>query len=119
MTDAMVVTVGVNEARVNVTWKGSNGDLPDPVSVDAQDADVKRWVQEAVRTGGVPGIAADPTADFTDFVVDRFQPTEVRPWAMFATRPKTPFGTGFLEFPRLRSVRCRPSTSGSWTRSCG
>jgi len=80
------------EARLNVTYGGQNGDLPDPVMFQAGDADVKAWVTEAVRTGGVPGIAAAPNADFSDFVVDRFAPTEVRPYNYIVVRPKTPFG---------------------------
>jgi len=80
------------EARVNITWAGQNGDLPDPVMYQATEADIKAWVTEAVRTGGVPGIAAAPNADFSDFVVDRFEPTEARPHRLLAIRPKTPFG---------------------------
>lgn len=80
------------EARVNVTWAGCNGDLPDPVFFQSTDGDVKNWVTEAVRTGGVPGIPADPRADFTDFVVDRFAATEARPYALIQIRAKTPFG---------------------------
>jgi len=74
-------------ARLNVTYNGANGDLPDPVTRDASDADIKRWATEAVRAGSVPGIPADPNADFTDFVVDRF------PVARVMIRPKTPFGS--------------------------
>ena len=81
-----------NEARVNVTYSACNGDLPDPVSFDASDADVKTWVTEALRTGGVPGIAAAPNADLTDFVVDRFDSNDARPYRLLQVRPKTPFG---------------------------
>lgn len=80
------------EARVNVTFSGSNGDLPDPVMFQSTDADIKAWVTEAVRTGGIPGIAAAPNADFSDFVIDRFTATEARPHNLLAVRPKTPFG---------------------------
>lgn len=86
--DALVAT----EARVNVTYGGQNGDLPDPVFVDSTDGDVKTWVTEAVRTGSVPGITADTNADFRDFVVDRFAATEARPYNLIQLRPKTPFG---------------------------
>lgn len=82
-----------NEARVNVTYNGQNGDLPDPVLVQATDGDIKAWVTEAIRTGGIPGIAAVPNADFTDFVVDRHGPNDVRSWSAYFVRPKTPFGT--------------------------
>lgn len=84
--------IGANDARVNVTYGGNNGDLPDPVSFDASDADVKQWVTEAVRGGGVPGIKADAEANFADFVVDRFTANEARPFNMIQVRPKTPFG---------------------------
>jgi len=79
-------------ARLNVTYNGANGDLPDPVTRDASDADIKRWATEAVRAGSVPGIPADPNADFTDFVVDRFPANEAVPVARCMLRPKTPFG---------------------------
>jgi len=84
--------MGENEARVNCTYRGTNGDLPDPVSFDATDAHVKAMVGEALRTGGIPGIPADPDADLADFVVDRFNATEQRPFALVQIRPKTPFG---------------------------
>ena len=82
-----------NEAMVNVTWNGNNGDLPDPVNYDSTDADILQMVQEAVRTGGVPGIPADQNATFTNFVVDRFGATEARPNKLISIRPKTPFGS--------------------------
>lgn len=81
-----------NEARVNVTWDGQNGDMPAPVARDSGDGDIKQWVTEAVQNGTVPGIAEDANADFTDFVVDRFNPTEARPYHAIFLRPKTPFG---------------------------
>lgn len=94
MVEALVVAVREDEARVNVTWQGQNGDLPDPVHRDANDADVKTWITEAVQGGNVPGIQADANADFTDFVVDRFDATEARPYNLIQMRPKTPFGHG-------------------------
>ena len=84
-----------DEARVNITWQGQNGDLPDPVNRDASEFDIRQWVTEAVRNGGVPGIAADARADFADFVVDRFSATEARPYNLIQIRPKTPFGGSF------------------------
>lgn len=81
-----------DQARVNITWAGQNGDLPDPISRDARDADVLAWVTEAVRSGSVPGIMADAAADFTYFVVDRFTANEMRPYHLVQVRPKTPFG---------------------------
>ena len=90
---AAVHVIREDQARVNVTYGGENGDLPDPVSVDATDADIRQMVTEAVRGGGVPGIAAQEP-DFTDFVVDRFppKPEEGVEHNRVFLRPKTPFG---------------------------
>lgn len=79
-----------NMARLNITWAGQNADLPDPIDRDLDDATVKALATEAV-VGGVPGIEADQNANFTDFVVDRFQATGDLP-ARVMVRPKTPFG---------------------------
>ena len=84
--------IAASEARVNITWNGSNGDLEATVNRDATDGDIKQWVAEAIRSGSVPGIPADPAVDLTDFVIDRFGPTEARPYALLVTRPKVPFG---------------------------
>lgn len=92
MVDTIERVIGAAEARVNVTYSGECGDLPDPVSFEATDGDVKAWVTEAVRTGGIPGIPADPRADFQDFVVERFPTKEGRPHNVLMVRPKTPFG---------------------------
>ena len=82
----------LTHARLNITFDGNNGDLPDPVSFDAPDGDIKGWATEAVRNGDVPGIPANHGADFTDFVVDRFSPNEQRDHNLIQLRPKTPFG---------------------------
>jgi hypothetical protein len=84
--------VQVGEARLNITWAGSNGELRDTINYGASDVDIKRWATEAVRAGSVPGIPADPNVDFTDFVVDRFGPNETRPYSICMIRGKTPFG---------------------------
>lgn len=81
-----------HEARLNITLAGENGDLPDPVSFDATNEDIKTWAAEAISSGSVPGIPADPNVDFTDFVVDRFEPNEQRDHRLIQLRPKTPFG---------------------------
>jgi hypothetical protein len=81
-----------NEARVMITWAGQTGDLPDTVAWTASDAQIKGWVTEAVRTGGVPGIERDARADCRDFIVDRFNPNAARPYPLIQVRPKTPFG---------------------------
>jgi hypothetical protein len=78
-------------ARLNVTINGQNGDLPDPVSYDATDGDIKQIVTEAIHTGYIPGIDADANADLTDFVVDRFPASEDLPPRLMV-RPKVPFG---------------------------
>lgn len=77
-------------ARLNITWKGQNADLPDPIDKDLDDAAVKALATEAVA-GGIPGIGVDAGANFGDFVVDRFAATEDLP-ARVMVRPKTPFG---------------------------
>jgi len=82
-----------NEARLNITFAGQNGDLPDPVPYDAANGDVFQWATEAVRAGSVPGLPADATADFSDFVLDRFPANETRPYNLLSLRPKTPFGS--------------------------
>lgn len=81
-----------HEARVNVTYNGANGDLPDPVNFEATNGDILQMVTEALHTGSIPGIPADENANLTDFVVDRFAASDVRPWNMLQIRPKTPFG---------------------------
>jgi hypothetical protein len=91
MADALVPLNGV-QARLNITYNGQNGELPDPVSYDAADGDLKQWATEAVRNGGVPGIAAVNAVDFHDFVVDRFGATADVPYNRLMLRPKTPFG---------------------------
>jgi hypothetical protein len=89
--DAILEMVERNEARLNITYGGFNGDLADPVSYDAADGDIFQWAAEAVRTGGVPGIPADANVDFSDFVIDRFDARDDQP-SKVLIRPKTPFG---------------------------
>jgi hypothetical protein len=79
------------DARLNVTINGQNGDFPDPVDYESTDEAVRQIAVEAIRTGYIPGIAADEDADLTDFVVDRFPATDELP-ARLMVRPKTPFG---------------------------
>ena len=81
------------EARVNVTYNGANGDLPDPVNFESTNGDVLQMVTEALRTGSIPGIPEDQNASLTDFVVDRFAASEATPYARLMIRPKTPFGS--------------------------
>jgi hypothetical protein len=85
-----------HEARVNITYAGTNGDLPDPIPFDSQDEVVRRIVEEAIRTGGVPGINVDSDVDLSGYVVDRFGPNEARPNFLLSVRPKAPFGRALL-----------------------
>lgn len=80
------------EAKLCVTYHGTYGELPDPVSFDAPDDQIRSWVTEAVRSGGMPGITADPNASFEDFVIERQKAVETRPYNRLELRPKTPFG---------------------------
>ena len=92
MVDEIVRVIGADQAKVNITWKGENGDLPDSVLFDSGDADVLQWITEAVRTGGVPGIKVDATADFHGYVVDRYKATDDVTYNRIMCRPKTEFG---------------------------
>ena len=84
--------IAATEARVNVTWNGQNGELPDAVRFNAPSGDILAWVTEAVRGGGIPGIVADRRASFHDFIVDRFPESPARPYNLVQVRPRTPFG---------------------------
>ncbi len=88
----MADNIGNDEARLNITWGGQNGDLPDPIRLDSADGDVKQFAQEAVRGGSVPGIPLDANANFANYIVDRFPPNEQRPYNTIFLRPKTEFG---------------------------
>jgi hypothetical protein len=54
-------------------------------------------VTEAVRNGGVPGLDPAADADFADYVIDRFEASEARPYNLLQVRPKTPFGFASCE----------------------
>jgi len=84
--------VMTNEALVNITWNGQNGDMSSPIAVDSSEEEIRQWVTEAVQNGSVPGITTDADADFSDFVVDRFPPSDSVPHHRVFLRPKTPFG---------------------------
>lgn len=87
-----LVPTGPQVARLNITYNGQQGDLPDEVLFDSTDEDLKRAAAEAVRGGDVPGIDAVHDADLTDFVVDRFDSRDDIPFNRISIRPKTPFG---------------------------
>ena len=86
------VQIAQRDARVNVTYSGENGDLPDPVLFDSTDGDVKGWLTEAITGGNIPGIPADAGVDLTDFVVERFEANDEVAYNRIMVRPKTPFG---------------------------
>lgn len=92
MADELVHVIRDDEARVNVTYAGQNGDLAQTVYFQSTDGDIKAWVTEAVRNGNVRGIASDERANFDNFKIDRFGPTEGRPYNLIQVRPKTEFG---------------------------
>lgn len=79
-------------AKLTITFGGQQGDLPDLVAYDSNDADLKQVATESVRQGYVPGIDAAPDADFRDFVIDRFPARQDVPFNRLSLRPKTPFG---------------------------
>lgn len=84
--------IAANEAIVNVTWAGNNGDLRDPVSFDATDEEIRNWATEAVRSGSVTNIAAAQNVNFADFVIERYAASAETPYNRIFIRPKTPFG---------------------------
>jgi len=92
MDDIIQFEIRPDQARLNVTWQGANGDLPDPVPFDGTAGDLKQIASEAVSNGDIPGIGADPNVNFGDFVVDRFNATQEVPYNRIFVRPKTPFG---------------------------
>lgn len=80
------------EARVNVTWDGQNGDLPQAVAFAAGDRELKGWIAEALTSGSIPGVRARGHVDLRDFVVDRFPADREVPFNRIFLRPSTPFG---------------------------
>lgn len=93
MVEALARVIQPHQARVMVTYKRQHGELPDAVTFDSTDGDVRGWVSEAIRTGGVPGIDADPEVRLADYVIDRFGPVPgVREHNLIDIRPKVEFG---------------------------
>jgi len=87
-----------HEARVNVTYDGRNFELPDPVHYAAGDGDIRGWVAEAIRTGSIQGIPADPNVNLQNFMIDRFDRPEApapgqRDHNLIQVRPKTAYGS--------------------------
>lgn len=93
MDEIMARVIQPHQARVNITYKRQYGELPDAVTFDSTDGDVRGWVAEAIRTGSVPGIDADPDVRLNDYVIDRFPPVPgVRGHNLIDIRPKVEFG---------------------------
>lgn len=90
---APVRMFSAEQANLNITYQGANGDLFDPIRANATDAEIMAWATEALRNGSVPGIAADPSASLNDFMVDRYAPTEATPFHKIFIRPKTAYGS--------------------------
>jgi hypothetical protein len=80
-----------DQARVNVTFAGLNGELADAMSFDADDAAVRMMISEALRFGSIRGIPAQQAVDLTNYVIDRFPATADYPNRIML-RPKTAFG---------------------------
>ena len=91
------------DARVNITYGGENGDLPDAVLFDSTDGDVKGWLSEALSGGDIPGIPATNDVDLTDFIVDRFEANAEVGYNRIMVRPKTPFGLLRVNAPDVTS----------------
>jgi len=85
--------IQAHEAKVSITHRGQNFDLPDPVHVRATDGDIRAWATEAIRAGTIPGVVADPRVNLTGYVVDRFDPLPgQRDYNLIQVRPKTAYG---------------------------
>lgn len=81
-----------NLAKLNISWQGQMGDME--IEFDSSQEQIKLYAAEAIRTGGVPGINADPNVDFKNFVVEYFPKSAAdnRPENVVMLRPKIPFG---------------------------
>jgi hypothetical protein len=62
------------------------------VPFDTTDSVVKGLVEEAIRTGSLPGIPLDKDVELSDYMVDRFSASIERGNHVMFLRPKTPFG---------------------------
>jgi len=90
--DDLTVVNRMEPARLNITYAGQQGELPDPVAYDADEAVLRGVAEEALRTGNVPGIDAVADASLADFVIERFPARDDLPYHRISIRPKTAFG---------------------------
>ena len=75
---------------INITYNGQSGNYVAQINPGADDRNVRRLCEEAVRAGEVSGVAKTiPQNAFQNFVIDRFHGSE---GARFVVRPKVPFG---------------------------
>lgn len=80
-------------AKLNVTYKGANGDLPDGVAFDAYGEAILEMAEESIRNGNIPGVMADEDVDLDGFEVVRFAADDGSGLGdRVFVRPKTPFG---------------------------
>ena len=86
--------VRADEARVNITYMAQTAELPDPVDRDISDADLKGVAAEVIAAGTIAAFGADRGAAqrLRDYVVDRCEPTDERPYWLYMLRPKTAYG---------------------------
>ena len=91
--DQIEVVNAVNEyeAKLNITFMSQNGDLNDPVSWDARDADLFAFAGEAIRNGNVRGIDQRAEVDFDGYMVERVEAKDGLPRRLMI-RPKMTFG---------------------------
>lgn len=80
-------------AKLNVTYRGGNGDLPEGVDYDIPDATILQIAKESIQDGHIPGIEADPIVSLDGFEVVRFPADDGSNLGdRIFVRPKTPFG---------------------------
>lgn len=79
-------------AILNITYHGMSGDAPGEIDEGATDTDIRRFAEEIVRSGEIPGLQISGLEEgaFDGFVVDRLSDPTGK--ARFYLRPKVPFG---------------------------
>lgn len=94
MTDIAIDTAAVPDgyALFNITHRGQNGYLPEPVLRDTPEESLLKMAEEAIQSGSVPGVEADPDASTQGYMVDPYEPGNgIDVWRIHL-RPKVPFG---------------------------
>lgn len=80
----------LNPTVINLTVRGLSANYVTHVPAEATDHDIRRYCEEAIRSGEVPGFQPDLSGGgLADHVIDRFvidgQPRII-------VRPRVPFG---------------------------